>query len=320
MKERGSDRFTYEKLGDDSDPNNPFASVDPVYHRTAAADDVLAQRQKAQADRAAALTGVDPEKQFQTAQEEADALKQDPLGLRGKLLEKTDGQIEAEDRDNENLVGATSEERAQSRRFKDVKEARRDDSKLRYDGSLTGMLKVPEHQLNPEQRAMLAQVRDLQRDLRTYDEVRAYHDALKQEYARNGWCEDSHWYGLDDKKFLADVRGKGDTSPYEDSRVLDTIDKVKKEDPLFKPDSPTLTAEERKAGQAERDAINTQEKDTQRKMVERLQPELAKLEAALAAHHGEQGWFTGAADGIAGQVGAPGGRLWGVFRTRMLVQ
>jgi len=189
----------------------------------------------------------------------------------------------------------------------------------------------------PEQRRVYARQQEFQAlmeaDTVLSDEI---YD-LQTEYAHNGWQEDSHWYGLDDKKFLEDINSRNlrNVSDYDKFRVLAAIDRAREQNPdVFKEQDLTkLMKEQRELRQMIEGTTGTKivvkidkqtgketkieteehkpglEHNVRTQIVQRLRNEVLKVDVALGNQQTKQGIVSNAADGLIGRIGTSGG--WG---------
>ena len=110
------------------------------------------------------------------------------------------------------------------------------DQALRRDPNLrdpfTLQVRV-KNDLIPAQQRLYANQEELQHILRVGDVVADRTRALQSEYERNHWQEDSHWFGLDDGKFLAEVASRNpyNVSDYDKFRVLAVIERTRRDSP-----------------------------------------------------------------------------------------
>lgn len=120
--------------------------------------------------------------------------------------------------------------------YDQLAERYRDESALRFrlelsNGDPRQRLKIQPEQMTAEQRQVyddhVANFRLKELDKK----IRPHHARLDSEYTKNGWGDDSPFYGVDREAFLADVAGKeiSKVSSYDRFRALSEIDGYKRD-------------------------------------------------------------------------------------------
>ncbi len=318
LRERGYDpRERLLGFGtENNNPNNPFANPEDLYRpdsRNVNLIDICQRAEQIQANRQRNYSQDNflADSLPFNGLAQADKRKADPFSL-NNLPTMDKAAFEAQEQKYiEGILLATSspEQQRQYAQWQAIEHERQWDQSMRRPSSLEVRLKTPVDQLTPEQQKIYREQQDLQKVLRTGDAVANHIDQLQAEYDRNHWHEDSHWFGVDDKKFLEDIRSRNpyNISDYDKFRTLATVDHIRSKNPeiFAAKDLDKLTPEQRQL----RTDIETQESASRRQLVERLRHEVTKLDIVLGNQQGKQGLVSGAADSLIGHIGTPGG--WG---------
>lgn len=205
---------------------------------------------------------------------------------------------------------ANPQQRLEYERLLQIEKTNLLDPNMREVDSLRALLKAPEHKLTTEQLAIFNNQKELLQQVLTMDKVLAQYGKLHKMYLDNDWREDSHWFGLDDNKFLTDLKTRNTkvVSDFDKFRALATIDRMRAAQPetlAQDVDVDKLPPEQARF----RCEIEQQERDLRDQLVERVRGSIKQLHIMFDKQQSKQGVVSDSADWFIGRTGTPGG--WG---------
>jgi hypothetical protein len=298
-------------FGTESDnPNNPFVIPGKLYNPVAVNDRLRPPRVSEEQQRSSAGTGLPQCEIFEDPKEKPRV--RFGLDRVSSITSEEAALMDRRAREAITLANSTPEQQRQNEQRESVELATYRDPHMRDPRSLDLRLRVPANELTERQTSVYRSSIELQNILRSYDQSATHSDNLQSYYQRNGWSEDSRWFGVDDQKFLAEIRSKNEhnahqVSYYDKFRVLQTVDRIREQNPeIFT----TVDRSKLSPIQLEmRKSVEQLEHDTRAQLAMRVRNEVTKLQLALSKQQDRQGVVSSGADAVIGVIGKPGG--WG---------